>query len=117
MKIMATAIATFAMAAMWMLVPHPAKPDSCPADEHDGVRAQGCQIGDDIQVLVHNYNNYDVSVDVNVAYRERSGAIRSRSFHARVPGGGGGEIGEIPVRPYHTLSEVSDVTLKDVTRE
>ena len=93
-----------------------ARGDSCPADEHDGVRVQGCQIGDDIQVLVHNSNSYDVSIDVNVSYREKSGAIRSRSFHGRADAFGGGEIGEIQVRPYRTLSEVTDVTLKDVIK-
>jgi hypothetical protein len=109
-----TAVAFFALCA---LVPVQAKADSCPADEHDGVRVQGCQIGDDIQVLVHNNNTYDVSVDVIVTYREKSGAIRSNSFHGEVSAGSGGELGLIPVRPYYTLSEVTDVTLKDVTQD
>jgi len=30
--------------------------------------------------------------------------------------GGGGQIGLIEVTPYYTLSEVTDVTLKDVTK-
>lgn len=90
--------------------------DSCPADEHDGVRVSACQIGDDIQVLAHNNNDYDVSVDVNVTFRERNGQVHSQSFYHHVDAGGGGEIGEIPGRDY-SLDGVTDVTLKDVTKE
>ena len=110
----ATVFAVFG--ALALLAPSYVTADSCPADEHDGVRVQGCQIGDDIQVLAHNNNSYEVSVDVNVSYREKGGAVHSRSFNARVQAGGGGQIGEIQVRPYRTLAEVSEVTLKDVTQ-
>ncbi len=96
--------------------PTAARGDSCPADEHDGVRVSACQIGDDIQVLAHNNNNYDVSVDVNVSFREKNGQVHSQSFYHHVDAGGGGEIGEIPGRDY-SLDGVTDVTLKDVTKE
>lgn len=104
------------LSALTTIRPLPVLADSCPADQHDGVRVQGCQVGDDIQVLVHNYNTYDVSVDVNLTYREKSGALRSKSFFGRVSAGGGGQIGLIEVRPYYTLNEVTDITLKDVTK-
>lgn len=88
---------------------------ACPADERDGVRVQACQVGDDIQILVHNANNYTISVDTRTTYVDQGGS-ETRSSSGRINANYGGQIDLIQVRPYHSLKEVSDISIKDIVK-
>jgi hypothetical protein len=68
--------------------------ESCPRHEVDGVSASACQIGDDVQVLAHNYNAFPVNFSVKVTYRLKHEGERSRWVEARLDPYGGGQLAD-----------------------
>lgn len=88
---------------------------TCAADEQEGVRVQACRVGDDIQVLAHNSNDYSVNVDVRTTYIDKDGTQIKHSS-ARVESGSGGQIDLIQVRPHYSLKQVVDISIKDIAR-
>jgi hypothetical protein len=93
----------------------PASGFSCPADERAGVRVQACQVGDDIQVLAHNANDYSIDVDTRTTYVDQAGS-HVKSSSGRIAPNNGGQIDLIQVRPYHALKEVTDISIKDIAK-
>lgn len=118
MKLRFRNVAVIAGPVLWMIIPLAAiHAADCPADQHDGVRVQGCQVGDNIQVLVHNYNNYGVRIDVTLTYQLKSGAQKTEAYsYQHVGPNDGGQVALIQVRPYGSLNDVTDVSLKSVNQ-
>jgi hypothetical protein len=89
--------------------------DSCPRYQIDGVSASACQIGDDIQVLAHNYNAFPVSFTVKVTYRLKGGGARSRWIEGRLSADGGGQLADWR-HPDRSLRDVTDVEVRNVVK-
>jgi len=111
-------LTAIAGAVLWMIFsPAALHAADCPSDQHDGVRVQGCQVGDNIQVLAHNYNQYGVRIDVTLTYQLKSGAQKTEAYSYRYLGpNNGGQVALIEVRPYGSLNDVTGVTLKAVNQ-
>ena len=87
----------------------------CARHEVDGVSASACQIGDDIQVLAHNYNPYPVRFSVKVRYRLKSAGERTGWAEGHLLADGGGELA-LWRNPDYSLSDVTDIEVRNVAR-
>ena len=88
---------------------------SCPRHQVDGVSASACQIGDDIQVVGHNYNNYSVTFTVKVTYRLKHEGERTRWVEGRFAADGGGQLADWR-NPDASLQDVTDVEVRNVVQ-
>jgi hypothetical protein len=77
-----------------------------PADERDGVRAQACQVGDDVQILEHNGNTYSVNVDTRTTYIDEDG-LHVKSSSEKIAANYGSQIDLIQVRTVMRLAQIT----------
>ena len=92
MKMKMLWICAFVNLVLMVSFSSPAKAASCPNDEKDGVKAQACIVGTDMQILAHNSNNYRVTFSVRVTYRINGGSMVTKNFSYEYGPDGGGQI-------------------------
>ncbi len=99
------------------LVANPARTQaaSCARHRADNVSVSACQIGDDIQVVGHNYNGYSVSFTAKVTYRLKREGEKTRWVEGRLGPDGGGQLDDWR-NPDYDLADVTDVEVRNVVQ-
>jgi hypothetical protein len=86
---------------------------SCPRSEQAGVWVAACNIGEDVQILYHNDNDYRVSFSAKVTYTNREGT-QVRWIEGRGRPGTGGQI---TIFNVPGLRDVVDIELRNLVKD